>query len=82
MTELTDLQVWSLGAVGAGPVRLVNPRTREVFVLVPATDYERLVDKADASGRWTREELAAAAWEVGRAGWDGMDEYDDIPDKS
>lgn len=29
---------------------------------------------------WTREELEAIAWEVGKeAGWEGMDEYDDEP---
>ena len=28
---------------------------------------------------WTREELEALAWETGKhAGWDEMDEYDDL----
>lgn len=32
---------------------------------------------------WSREELAALAWQTGKlAGWDDMDEYDDEPEYS
>ncbi len=31
---------------------------------------------------WTREELQALAWEVGKhVGWEDMDEYDDDPEQ-
>ena len=31
---------------------------------------------------WTSEECHALAWEAGKhAGWEDMDEYDDIPEK-
>ena len=45
-------------------------------------DYERLKQEDYDDSPWTREELEAAAWEVGaRAGWEDMDEYDQIPDR-
>ena len=79
MIELTDQQVQALENATTTPLRVVNPRTKETFVLLRVDEYERLkADEYDDSP-WTREELQALAWEVGeRTGWE---EYDDAPEK-
>jgi len=44
---------------------------------------EQLQDDDYDDSPWTREELEALAWETGKhAGWDEMNEYDDLPDES
>ena len=43
MIELTQDQVHALAMPGAGPPRVVNPQTQEMFVLVPLAEYGRLV---------------------------------------
>jgi hypothetical protein len=82
MIELTEQQLQALEHPETTPPRLVNPRTKETFVLLPVDEYERLkADEYDDSP-WTREELQALAWEAGKeAGWDDMDEYDNIPEQ-
>jgi hypothetical protein len=81
MIELTEQQAQALEAAGGSPPQVVNPRTHETFVLLRVEDYERLRDDYDDSP-WTGEERHALAWAAGRyAGWDDMDEYDDIPEK-
>ena len=81
MIELTDQQVLALENPEATPPRLVNPRTKETFVLLRVDEYERLTAGYDDSP-WTREELHALAWEAGKhIGWEDMDEYDDAPEK-
>ncbi len=42
LIELTEQLQQLLENQGGKPLRLVNPRTSEVFVLVPAAVYERL----------------------------------------
>ena len=61
----------------------MNPLTNETFVLLHVDEYERLkADQYDDSP-WTRAELHSLAWEAGKnAGWEEMDEYDDLPEKS
>lgn len=62
----------------ATPLRLVDPKTRQRFVLLSETEYERLREW-DASP-WTDEErdlLRAEAVEA--LGWDGMEAYQDEP---
>ncbi len=82
MIELTEQQVKALGNFEPTPPQVVNPRTKETFVLVRADEYKRLKDDEYDDSPWTREELQALAWEAGkRAGWEGMDEYDEIPEK-
>jgi PHD/YefM family antitoxin component YafN of YafNO toxin-antitoxin module len=82
MIELTDEQMRALQRPGATPPRLVNPRTKETFVLLPADEYARLREAEYDDSPWTREELHALAWEAGkRAGWEDMDEYDGLPEK-
>jgi hypothetical protein len=40
----------------------------------------RIIEYDDSP--WTSEERLALAWAAGqRAGWDDMDEYDDLPDQ-
>ena len=78
MIELTEQQIQALENPEATPLRIVNPRTQETFVLLRIDEYERLKDEYDDSP-WTREELQALAWEnVRHEDWD---EYDDLPEK-
>jgi hypothetical protein len=77
MIELTEQQIQALESREATPLRVVNPRTQETFVLLRVDEYERLKQDEYDDSPWTREELEALAWEAGeRAGWDDMDDYD------
>jgi hypothetical protein len=81
MIELTDKQAQALENPEGMPPRIVNPRTKETFVLLRVDEYERLTEQYDDSS-WTREELQSLAWEAGKQlGWDDMHEYDDAPEK-
>ena len=79
MIELTDQQVEALENPDPTPPRLVNPRTKETFVLLRVDEYERLTEEYDDTP-WTREELQALAWE--RVKHEDWDEYDDLPEKA
>src|SRR5436190_20752854 len=81
MIELTEQQLQALEHPDATPPRVVNPRTKQTFVLLRVDEYERLkADEYDDSP-WTREELHALAWEAGKhVGWEDMDEYDEVPE--
>ena len=82
MIELTEQQMEALENPEATPPRVVNPRTKETFVLLRADEYERLKEDEYDDSPWTREELQALAWETGKhAGWEEMDEYDNLPEK-
>jgi prevent-host-death family protein len=82
MIELTEQQAQALERPDATPPQVVNPRTRETFVLLPVDEYRRLKEGEYDDSPWTREELEAVAWEAGRRiGWEDMDEYDDLPEK-
>ncbi len=81
MIELTEQQIQALETPEAIPPRIVNPRTKETFVLLRVDEYERLKEEYDDSP-WTREELEALAWETSeRVGWEEMDEPDEVPEK-
>jgi hypothetical protein len=81
MIELTEQQLAALGTSADAPARIVNPQTKQQFVLLPVEQYESLTEPYDDS-EWTREELHALAWEAGKsAGWEEMNEYDDLPEK-
>jgi len=83
MIELTEQQVQAMKNQGATPRCVVNPQTQETFVLLRAEEYERLKEVEYDDSPWTREELQAAAWEAGKqAGWEEMDDYDDVPEKA
>jgi hypothetical protein len=78
MIELTEQQVQALEQSESTPPRVLNPRTKETFVLLSVAEYERAKQEYDDSP-WTREELEALAWE--RLKHDDWDEYDDLPQK-
>ena len=78
MIELTEQQVQALENAEAAPLRVVNPQTRETFVLL-LKEFERLKEDAYDDSPWTREELQALAWE--RVQHEDWDEYDDLPEK-
>jgi hypothetical protein len=82
MIELTEQQIQALEKLEVTPPRIVNPRTKETFVLLPVEEYQRLKEDECDDSPWTREELQALAWEVGKhAGWENMDEYDDVQER-
>jgi hypothetical protein len=65
MIELTEQQVTALDNPQSTPPRVVNPRTKETFVLLRADEYERLKEHEYDDSPWTRGELEAAAWQAG-----------------
>ena len=82
MLELTEQQMQALEKPEAIPPRIVNPRTKETFVLLGVDEYERLRESEYDDSPWTREELQSLAWDAGKElGWEDMDEYDDAPEK-
>jgi hypothetical protein len=62
------------------PPRVLNPGTKEIFVLLRVEEYERLNELEYDDSPWTREELQALAWEA--AEHTGWEEYDDAAEKS
>src|SRR5437588_12001252 len=79
--ELTEQQLQALDHPDATPPRVVNPRTRETFVLLRVDEYERLKANEYDDSPWTSKERHALAWEAGKhAGWEDMDEYDNNPE--
>ena len=79
MIELTEQQLQALENPETTPLRLMNPQTKEMFVLLRLDEYERLKEDEYDDSPWTREELEALAWEVAeRTDWE---EYDDAPEE-
>jgi PHD/YefM family antitoxin component YafN of YafNO toxin-antitoxin module len=79
MIELNEQQILGLENPEVTPPRVVNPRTKETFVLLRVDEYERLKEEEYDDSPWTKEELQAMAWEVAeQTGWD---EYNDVPEK-
>ena len=67
MIQLTQEQVHAMGKPESSPARVVviNPQTRETFVLVPVAEYDRLVEiEAQDNGSWTDEERDLLRWEA------------------
>jgi hypothetical protein len=82
MIELTEQQIEALESPEGTPPRVVNPRTKETYILLRVDEYKRLNEEEYDDSPWTREELQALAWETGeRAGWEDIDEYDHLPEK-
>ncbi len=79
MIELTEQQAETLERPSAAPPRVLNPRTRETFVLLRADEYARLTGDEYDDSPWTREELQALAWE--RVKHEDWDEYDALPER-
>ena len=66
MIELSQQQADALERAVRTPLRLVNPRTQGIYVLLSADEYERLKGDEYDDTPWTRDELQAAAWEIAR----------------
>jgi hypothetical protein len=82
MIELTEQQLRALEKPEATPLHMVNPRTKETFVLLRVDQYQRLKEEAYDDSPWTAEEMELLAWEAGKdAGWEDMNEYDRYPEK-
>ena len=80
MIELTEKQIQALESAEASPPQIMNPRTRETFVLLSVDEYTRLKEDEYDDSPWSREEIQALAWDVVKhAQSDDMDEYDDAP---
>jgi hypothetical protein len=79
MIEMTYQQMQALETQEASPACIVNPMTKEMFVLLRVDEYERLKGNDYDDSPWTREELQALAWE--RVKHEDRDEYDDLPEK-
>lgn len=72
--ELTDDQVQALSQPHPNPPQLINPHTREAFVLLRIDQYKKLTEDVYDDSPLTREELEASAWQAAeRGGWDGDD---------
>jgi hypothetical protein len=56
MIELTPEQAAALRTPNGKPLRLVDPQTQEMYVLVPLTEYGQLREEYDDSP-WTDEEM-------------------------
>jgi hypothetical protein len=67
MIELTDAQAQMLASDPSDPPRVVNPRTRETFVLLRVEDYEKIAIGEEMDG-WSREDLDAWNAELGERG--------------
>ena len=79
MIELTEQQVSALDNPEGTPPRVVNPRTKETFVLLRADEYERLKEHEYDDTPWTRDELEALAGQIAEpTEWE---EYDDAAAK-
>lgn len=79
MIEMTEQQMRAIETPDVTPPRIVNPRTKEMFVLLRVDEYERLKEGEYDDSPWTREELEALAWE--RVKHEDCDEYDHLPEK-
>jgi alpha-D-ribose 1-methylphosphonate 5-phosphate C-P lyase len=79
MIELTEQQAEALKSPDSTPPRIVDPRTKETFVLLRIEEYKLLKEKEYDDSPWTREELQALAWE--RVKHEDWSEYDDLPEK-
>lgn len=79
MIELTEQQVIALDTPQGDPPRVVNPRTKQTFVLLCADEYERLKEHEYDDSPWSRGELEALAWQAGeQSEWE---EYDNAAEK-
>ena len=77
--QLTEEQARAVAAGGDVPPTLVDPNTQTNYVLIRKEHYERLTGDEYDDSPWTAAERDVLAWEAGKhAGWEEMDEYDDL----
>lgn len=67
MIELTDAQAELLQTDPSAPPRVLNPRTRETFVLLRVEEYEKIAIGEEAYD-WTDEDLDAWNADLARRG--------------
>ncbi len=79
MIELTEQQIQELENPGGTLPRVLNPRTKETFILVRVEETELLKEEPYDDSPWTREELEALAWETVKD--EDWSEYDNLPEK-
>jgi hypothetical protein len=78
MIELSDQQARALQPPRETPLKVVDPRTQETFVLLRLEDYESLLQAQYDDGPWTDEERELLRTEaVDSLGWEGMEAYQD-----
>jgi hypothetical protein len=83
MFELTEEQSRAVSENGSTPPTVIDPKTQTEYLLIRKAAYELLTDPDFDDSPWTSEERAALAWEAGKhAGWEEMDEYDNLGEKS
>jgi hypothetical protein len=78
MIQLTETQRQALAAEPQ-PCRVIDPETRQTYVLLPAEFYERLKALLYDDSEWTEDDLRLLLARSAEAnGWDepGMDAYD------
>ncbi len=79
MIELTDEQIRAVAECGETPPTLVDPKTQTQYLLIRKVVYDPRTDPDYDDSPWTSEEREALAWEAGKhAGWEEMDEYDNL----
>jgi len=79
MIELTEELRKALQIQTGEPLRLVDPTTKEAFVLLRAEEYDRLKEGEYDATPWTDEEMdLLAAENADSLGWDGMEAYQDL----
>jgi hypothetical protein len=64
MIELTESQRQSLQKPNGEPARVVDPATKQEYVLLKLEDYQELLQGAYDDSRWTDEEMDLLAGEV------------------
>jgi hypothetical protein len=80
MIELNDELHKAVAAGGGQPLRLVDPATRQAFVLIREDDFQRLNKLAYDASPWTEEEMELlAAEDVESLGWEGMEALWGLP---
>jgi hypothetical protein len=82
MIELTEQQQQALEAQQGEPPRVVNPRTQETYVLVPAALYDRMKELLEEEEELREvREMYPHVWQVMREDWEdpAMDVYDNYP---
>ena len=64
MTELTESQSRGLQKPNGIPVRVVDPKTNQQYVLLKLEEYEQLLEDSYDDSPWTDEEMDLLAAEV------------------
>jgi len=78
MIELSGELHKAVMASHGRPLRLIDPATKEAFVLVPEKQFQQLNQPSYDASPWTEEEMDfLAAADAEALGWEGMEAYQD-----